>query len=258
MELNILKDIGLTTGESRTYLALTKLGKSNVGPVVKVTQMQRSTIYFCLESLIQKGLVSFIIENNIRYFKAENPEKLYQLIDNKMERLNNSKEEIERYIQTLKSQQNEEKEEARIFKGWNGMKTFIDDIPKVLKKNDDLYIMGVLTEPNVFPRFRRILGYMNNKRIKIGFRINIIMNEKLKDTLGKDREREPGSLVKYIPKDISTPAVTYVYRNKVVIGIWKNNPLAIMIENEQTAKSYKNYFNIIWDTIAKSRKEIEK
>ena len=255
MDTAFLEECGLTKGESMVYMALAELGSSTAGPIIKKTSLQRSAVYFCLEMLVKKGLASFISKNNKKYYEAENPEKLNALVDSKIKRLNDSKSSLLSFVKEAEAKRKTPKDEAKVFRGWNGMESAFDDILKTLKKGDGLYVFGVITSDDVFSRFRRFLGKFNQKRLEIGFKFNVIMNAKLKDTLGLDREKEKGAFVKYLPAEFHTPAVTYVYDSKVMLIIWKEEPVAFVMESRDTAKSYRHYFDVLWK-IAKSRKEL--
>ena len=257
MDISFLEECGLTRGESRVYLSLLELGSSTAGQVAKKTGIQRSAVYFCLESLIRKGLASYIIRNNTKHFEAENPEKLYELIEKKMAKLRDSEKQMAKHILELQSRRKEPHEEAKVFKGWNGARTAFDDVLKTLKKGEEWRIFGVITQEEVFPRFRRFMARMNKNRVEIGFIIRVIMNERLLDNLGADREKEPGAFVRYLPKEFQTPAVTYIYKDKVIFAIWKREPVVFVIQSEDTARSFKRYHDVLWG-MAKTRKEIEK
>ena len=71
-----LLKIGLTEGETKVYLALSKLGSSTVGPIVKESKVAYSNIYDILNRLIEKGIVSFIIKQKTKYFQAASPSNL--------------------------------------------------------------------------------------------------------------------------------------------------------------------------------------
>ncbi|RMD45562.1 TrmB family transcriptional regulator, partial [Candidatus Pacearchaeota archaeon] len=53
----LLKEIGLTNGETKVYLSLIKIGESTVGPIAKKSGVSLSKIYEILNNLIKKGLV---------------------------------------------------------------------------------------------------------------------------------------------------------------------------------------------------------
>ena len=45
----------------------------------------------------------------------------------------------------------------------------------------------------------------------------------------------------------TSPTTTYCYDNKIAIVLWmKEKLLAIMIEDEIIAKSFKEFFDILW------------
>ncbi len=257
MDISFLEECGLTRGESQVYLSLLELGSSTAGEVAKKTGLQRSAVYFCLDSLIRKGLASYILRNNTKYFEAENPEKLYELIEKKMAKLRDSRKRMTEHILELQARRKEPQEEAKVFKGWNGARTAFDDVLKTLKKGDEWRIFGVITQEEVFLRFRRFMARMNKNRVEIGFIIRVIMNERLLDTLGADREKEPGAFVRYLPKEFQTPTVTYIYRNKVIFAIWKREPVVFVIESEDAARSFGRYFELLWG-MAKTRKQVDK
>ena len=60
--MELLEKIGLTKGESKVYLALLRIGKSNIGPIIKEAKVSNSKVYDILDRLAQKGLVGVAIE----------------------------------------------------------------------------------------------------------------------------------------------------------------------------------------------------
>lgn len=37
-----------------------------------------------------------------------------------------------------------------------------------------------------------------------------------------------------------------IYKNKTLIAIWTEEPAAVLIENKETADSFRNYFKLLW------------
>ena len=72
----ILERLGLEEKEAKIYLALLKLGKANVAKISKEAQIERTLCYSIIQKLIEKGLLSYALEGNIKYFSASNHEKL--------------------------------------------------------------------------------------------------------------------------------------------------------------------------------------
>jgi hypothetical protein len=52
--------------------------------------------------------------------------------------------------------------------------------------------------------------------------------------------------IKYVTQEYQSPAATIVYGNKVAIFINEEPELIILIESEKLAKSYRNYFDMLW------------
>ncbi len=76
MDEQILEEIGFTRNEIKIYLALLKLGASTTGKIIESTGLHRAIVYDTLEKLLKKGIVSFVIQNNRKVFKAYDPERL--------------------------------------------------------------------------------------------------------------------------------------------------------------------------------------
>jgi len=83
MNEKILEEIGLSKNEIKTYLALLKLGKTTSWKLITETGIQVSALYYCLDNLIKKGLVSHVVIANKKHFQAASPEQLIQLVDNR-------------------------------------------------------------------------------------------------------------------------------------------------------------------------------
>ena len=77
--LEALKSAGLNDREALTYLDLQQNGESQTGKICKRTRIPSSQIYMILESLLEKGLVNFKIVNNIKVYRASDPDTLSNL-----------------------------------------------------------------------------------------------------------------------------------------------------------------------------------
>src|SRR3989338_2284171 len=87
MNTSVLKKIGLTDTEIKTYVELLSLGATSAGKIVAQTGIHRKNLYDALNKLIEKGLVTYVIENKIRVFQAKEPDNLLRYLDEKREEL---------------------------------------------------------------------------------------------------------------------------------------------------------------------------
>ena len=65
---SLLATLGLTEKEVGVFMALSELGKAPAYAISKKTKLARTTIYFVLDSLIQKELIIEETKKNARYF----------------------------------------------------------------------------------------------------------------------------------------------------------------------------------------------
>ena len=94
MQEDILQKIGLTNNESKIYLALLNRRNCLVSQLVAETKLNRTHIYDRLEKLIDKGLVSYIIMSEKKYFNAVSPNKLLQMIEEEEKEILKRKKEF--------------------------------------------------------------------------------------------------------------------------------------------------------------------
>lgn len=117
-----LQDLGLNDKESAVYLALLSVDNDSVIDLAKKTNINRTTIYPILESLMSKGLVSEVkIDKKIR-FAAEGPERLSTFVDKQKLMFEERSERVKDLIPKLKTVQREsgEKPIVKIYEGKEG------------------------------------------------------------------------------------------------------------------------------------------
>ena len=250
MDISNLEKIGLTKGESKIYLGLLETGSTTTGTIAKKTKLQKSAIYFCLESLIDKGLVTHITKNNIKYFEASSPKRLLDYLDKKENEIKDKKEKVKEILPDLFASMDIKEKQglAKIFEGWNGMKSAFDIMLKELNSKDDYLIYSVCIDPIIEERFRRFIGKFHQKREAIKTPVKMIVSEELRESIGKDRENEKRTEVKYLPKGLTTPTAINIFGNKIILAIWTKEPSAILIDNQDVANSFRDYFKIMWNT----------
>ena len=129
METEALEGLGLTRNEAIVYITLLDLGKAHIGQITEKTRMHRRTVYDCLERLEDRGLISFIIEGNTRYFIASNPNKLKEILEEKEAKIENI---LPRLFEIIKS--SKVKTEVTVHKGKEGLKNIMGEVIKTRPK----------------------------------------------------------------------------------------------------------------------------
>jgi len=243
MQLNDLKNVGLTEGEIKVYTSLLELGESTKTPLVERSNVSSSKIYDILHRLQEKGLVSYIKQDGIKHFRVAPPEQLYAYLNKREEEISNEKSIIESLMPLLKTlyKKTELETDAEIFKGWKGIETVYNNIIDQLNPGETDYVFGASKGEDI-ERTRLFFNRFNNKRHKKGIQLKVIFNNDTRDnirTLHKKRDK-----VRYM--DQTTPAEINISNDMVVILVLTSNPLAVVIKNKNVAKSFIIFFEAMW------------
>jgi len=241
METKLLEELGLTKNEVKVYLVLLELGNTSAGPLIKKIGMHRAAVYDILNILIDKGLVHYVIQANRKYFEAQSPLRLFELINSKKQKLNEQETQLKQLIPQLQSQRklSKEEQEGTIYKGKKGLKSIFEDI---LKEKKEWFVFGATGQFKEI--FHAYFIHFHNKRTKLKIPLKIIFNEEIKK---QKREKELKLCkIKYLPNSYISPSTTYIYNDKIVIINWSTEPLAFLMKSKQIANSYRNFFKILW------------
>lgn len=243
--IKILEKNDFTSGEAKVYVALLSWGLTTIGNVVKNSGISRSKVYDILERLSQKGLVSKIMQNKIAHYEAESPTRITRFLEEKEKEIAKQKEELNSFIPNLENIYKNKKQDksVQVFMGKKGLKNFFENILELLDDKEEYIAFSVVEVP---PEFEGYLTDWADKLNKNKIKIRAIFNENANKKRILEYSKQKFTRVKIIEKEFDSPAVFNVYKNKVGILIWTSEPLAIIIENKEVAKSFKRYFEIIW------------
>ncbi|MEW6063080.1 MAG: helix-turn-helix domain-containing protein [Nanoarchaeota archaeon] len=237
-----LMEIGLSEKESNFYLLIIKHEKITAGEISKISGESRTHVYDTLNKLLKKGLISYVIMNNIKYFKAVKPERILDYLKEKEDTIKKQKKEILKIIPEIEKLQKEFRKEdvkIEIFEGSEGIKAVMNDI---LNEGKDFVTFGASSKvkdylPEFFiERYLRIRKKKNIKAKQLFTEVSGVLET-------------PLSQNKKLPKEFATPTTTAIYSDKVTIWFWLEVPRVILIKNKDLASSYKNYFELLWNSI---------
>lgn len=201
MNIQILQEIGLTKTEIKIYLTLLKCGQCTTTTIIKEAQIHASKVYEFLDKLIQKGLVSYVIQSNKKHFQAAEPKLLKEFLREKQRQISDQESEINKILPELNQLRSSSKDsiQSEIYEGLGGVKSVYEKIISTLKKGETQYIIGA-------PRIGNELieGYLldwHKRRIKKGIRCKYLYDSNARD-YGRVREGMPLTNVRYLPKKL--------------------------------------------------------
>ncbi len=241
----ILEEIGLTRNEVRIYLALLELGSTTSGAIIKKTGIHTSKVYDGLERLIEKGLVSYVIIADTKHFKAVNPERLLDFLEEKKNKIRQEEERIKSILPELRLKQQlvGDDTEAEIFRGWKGLETVYKMLRDTLKKGEFNYVFGASKgedKEHVRIFFTKHLKLLAQKKIKQ----KIIYNESARGNIPENLCYPQLFQVRYMSN--MTPAEINIWADKVMIVILTRKPTVILLSNKNVADSFRQYFELMW------------
>jgi len=244
MNLEILRKIGLSDGEINVYSALLEAGRITVNELHEKTGIERRNIYDILNKLINRGLISYVIENKRRYFQTAHPNKIIGYVEEKENRLEEIKQEIEKELPSFIDKFESKKSEinAEIYRGAEGIKAVWDDM---LNYDAIRWIGSGRYIPKKLPHF--FAGW-NKRRVKLGIKMFNLLRHEFK------KEVKPFQLehIKFLPKEFSVnPIVVGIYGDKVVNFLLREKFFAFVIESKELAENYRSYHKYLWDKVAK-------
>ena len=239
METVLLK-IGLTKNEANVYTTLLKLGNALAGEITSHSGIHRRNVYDAIERLIEKGLVSFVIINNRKWFKAADPSRLLVVVDEQKNKLENIKISIQHLIPQLRALPViKETQDVLYFKGKEGLKTVYEDILATGKSYIG-YGPGIHIDNLLKAYFKDYV----KRRIKLGIRLRMIWDE---HSRGKYYVKTPLVESRFLPDEVCSHAALRIYGNKVAIMLLsEEQPIAVVIENKAIADGYRKYFEVMW------------
>lgn len=231
MDMQPLKDIGLTDIESKVYLILLKTGPSKTGIIIKKVGLHKATVYQTLERLIEKGIVSYIFEGNVKIFQAANPKIILSQLEEKQNNFKKILPELFRQSRLAK-----EKIKAEIFHGKKGIISVYRDVLKY----QEYYNLGagIPIVEILGSFFYQLQKIKKEKKIKS----KILVSESIK---GSKITKEIQGELRYLSKEFEGPTNTIIYGNKIAIIVW-SDLIAFILESKETNKVYKKYFNLLW------------
>jgi sugar-specific transcriptional regulator TrmB len=244
MDLTKLQDTGLNEKESRLYVKLLELNESTVTKLAKETNINRSLLYFILSDLEKRGFVSYIIKNNVRYYKPIEPQKILSLLEEKKKSFESILPELITMSKLIKR-----KPQIEILEGKEGIKTALNDI---LRQKKEWFAFNI---PGKGPEIMGPMIYAFEKeREKAKIVLNVILTRTEQAfERGKEFSTLKHTNIRYMPEEYSSPASNWIYGDRIVIIFWyKEFPFAVRIIDKDLAESYRNHFKALWK-ISKER-----
>ncbi len=242
--MNFLKELeklGLKENEAQVYLAGLELGPTKISEISLKTGLGRTNVYALINNLMEMGLFKLKETGFKKYYSAESPENLKNLVE----------QQTNQVINTLKSKvekcQNIGTNEIFHFKGINGMRSAFLSMLENLKSGDFYYIVsdGNLwynTDPIFFEKFMRKRAKMN-----LDLKLMLVDNEFGRNSL--KHQKNYNEQVKLLPKGTQIHANLVFTPQKILSHQLSGPRITTIMESPESSFAQKQIFDIAWNNL---------
>lgn len=241
IEITQLMKLGMNKNEARVYLSLIKFKEADAHQIIQDTKFHKNIVYDNLEKLIDKGLITFILEGNKKIFQLSSSSAILHNIEDQQKALDNNKKiaiEITKEIDKI-TKKIPLKQEANIFRGIKGIKSFYS---QTLNGGDFVTFGGPKKSIEVMGE--EFWFNYDLKRAEKKIKARLIFNSSIR--YHGESIKNKFTEVKYFNKEFEPNTETHIQDDKVGIIVWGDEPILFLIQDKSVAESYKKYFENMW------------
>ncbi|QQR83297.1 BlaI/MecI/CopY family transcriptional regulator [Candidatus Peregrinibacteria bacterium] len=238
-----LTNLGLTSEESKVYLAVLELGSAFVSSVARRAKVNRSTCYHTLDNLVKKGLVSSHQKGKVLHFTAEDPKRFMQMAEEKMDRTKN-------LIPQLVSMMNTHafKPKIKFYEGVEGIKAIFEDV--LTTKDEVLGYTNIKYVTELFPNYFKQYCH---KKVHNGIKTRYITPSTeegvdiIDDFYPKKYDPNLLEILMVNRHEFNFENEIAIYGNKVAImSLNADELIGLLVESSTVAHSMKSIFDLAW------------
>lgn len=238
MDTSILENLGLTQAEIKTYITLLELGTSTAGKILEKSGLQNSVLHRALNSLIEKGLISFILEGKRKIYQATDPENFHTFIEDKKRR-------FDEILPELKNKQLFAKQttSATVYRGKRGITELYNTLLNSGGKEYNTFGGGTRVTHDVMGE--TWWKNLHTKRIAKKIPCRQVFDETIRK-FGNELNKRPFTSIKFLSREFEQLQETVIIGDHVGISIFTENLYGILIKDKAAAEGYRKQFEILW------------
>lgn len=240
----VLKQLGLSDKEADVYLAVLSGGPDSVRAIATKAGVNRGTAYDLLKELVRQGAVGYYNKEKKQYFVAERPEKLMNVLAQKIEALEGSREALKTALPELQSLYDSggTKPTAKLYEGESGIRTVLEDVLESCEADGGSYL--AYSAADLRDMLYRSLPSFTKERIRRKISVKVI-------ALGGGGADAELAERRWLTKKEGAPTYTLIYDSKVAaISLGADGtPQAVLIEDSAIADTQRMIFESLWKTL---------
>lgn len=234
----------MTEGEIKVYSALVELGSAPIFKLMKLSKVSSSKVYLILDKLMQKGLVSFNIENGTKNFQITNPNSILDYVNLQKQELVDFNRNFESLIPQILSQKGTfEQESAQVYTGVKGISAAFDNLLKELKKGEEYYFFSINSNELRSKGMELFFKNYHQKRIAKGIKVRGIISPTISPNFVKEVLNK-NYFIKYY--QLTLPTGIIIGKNRIIMPLWGETNVCYEIVSKRMAERYKMFFEQLW------------
>jgi HTH-type transcriptional regulator, sugar sensing transcriptional regulator len=235
--------LGLSETEGKVYMALLELGGGYVSTVARKAALPRVNCYHTLENLAEKGLVNFVTKEKIRYYSAEPPQKILNIMEGRMSYAKKILPELLSITNTLAL-----KPKIKYYEGMEGVKNILADTLTAKKE-----LVGYSNLKFFAELFGDYIKSYSQQKMKKGIKTRLICPSSdeafayVKKYYAADFPADLIEILYVNPREFWFENEIVIYDDKVaVISLNRDELNGMIFESPVYARSQRAIFNLAW------------
>ena len=249
--IDYLKQLDLSDAEAKLYLTLLQTGPTSVRDLALTVTIKRTTAYFYIDQLVEKGLIMKLVRGSKKLVAANEPENLKSLVENKVASAYAVQSNLPTILKTLNTTlpENTDAEEAEIkyYKGIQGIKKIYEE---ALKATEVRTYVKVEATNGIFADNVSLFGQAFKKNPQLKVKEIIYDSPTATVDASKILHKSERYDYKLMPKELNlTSGDVLIYDGKVAIIDYKGRMHGIILHNRDYFNNSKELFDFIWKII---------
>ncbi len=241
LEENLI-DIGLSENEARLYIAALSLGPTTIERIAKTADIKRTSAYYIIESLKNKGIMNIQVQGFKKKYAAEDPHKLEMLLEERRERFRKALPQF-KALYNLKGTESI----VRYYEGLEGMKTVYNELLQGVRPGDYWF---AISDAKLWQSFEsEYTNYFLKQRSKMRLSTKLLLQDNETGRWHVQFARNLNEEVKLLPNTITLESSCAIVPGKLIIHQLTPPFLTIAIENDQASNMQRQLFEIMWHAL---------
>jgi sugar-specific transcriptional regulator TrmB len=249
--MKVLEKLGLSDKEAKTYQALLKIKGATVAELSKIVELKRPTVYFCLNRLIEKGLVAQGFAKTKKVYFALQPESLLELLHRQQSALSNIEGHLAKVVVRLKNiARDKDITDSLDIKVYEGIGALWQLADKLLRNHEDFLfiysgqsVLKYISPEQLREKFTKRRRQIHSSKLYAITDLNPFSGQRLREADTDFRE------IRILPEPVHFKAILCICGSQVILVSLDGTPRGIVINNKAIVQILDFLFWSLWESL---------